>query len=196
MGEAKRKLAQQATNTKAFLSRFTGDAATIASVAYRFFDRFIVRERFTGGCYFTTFFLKQVLLREYGIKTEAVVGYVNDGEGAIMASHAWLEFNGKKTDLTLHVVDDPSATPPGDVVIMGEVLKKGVATYTYHHEPDDAAMNALSELRRMAPELGSALDAKEVEHAQMKARTRDESLMDAYLRAAPYRLDRIIQRIK
>ncbi len=53
-----------------------------------------------GGLpYRISFFLQEFLRETHDISVDVVVGYVNDGESDIMASHAWLEYNGKKLTL-------------------------------------------------------------------------------------------------
>ena len=47
-----------------------------------------------GCCYRATLFIKYHLELRYGIRGEAIVGYVNDGTDELYCSHAWLETDG------------------------------------------------------------------------------------------------------
>jgi hypothetical protein len=113
-------------------ARYAGQTAgerVVADVAERLFNRFIKPAESTGMCYRLTFFL-HLYLADKGVQTVPVVGYINDGSDDIMISHAWLEFGGKKTDLTLGITEDPDLNPVGNVIILDQILFSGL-TYTY-----------------------------------------------------------------
>jgi hypothetical protein len=134
----------------------------------------------------TSFFLNAFLRRERDIRTELVVGWINDGTGPTMASHAWIEYRGKKTDIALTLTEHPEAQPPGPLTILGETWIPGKATYTYHLEPSSDAVDALTRMRRkLPPAFATAIAAKEEEHLQMHARSLNSALVDAYLNDAP-----------
>lgn len=184
MGEAKKKKQQQQQDESRFLSQFQGTDAIVAQVALRLYQRFVLPTRFVGGCYHLTFFLEAHLRRRHSIKSEAVVGFVNDGDGPITSSHAWLETEGKPTDLALSLTHD-AAVPTGSVLIAGREFKSGVAQYTYHRQRDAEALRALIELEKMDGRYSAAIAAKEQEHALMCARSQSAELIDEYLLGAP-----------
>lgn len=184
MGEAKKKKQQQQQDARRFLSQFQGTDAILAQIALRLYQRFVLPARFVGGCYHLTFFLEAHLRRRHSIKSEAVVGFVNDGEGPIMSSHAWLETEGKPTDLALGLTHD-TAAPTGSVLIAGHEFKSGVARYTYHRQRDADAVRALVELEKMDGRYLAAIAAKEREHALMSARSKSADQIDEYLFGAP-----------
>lgn len=72
-----------------------------------------------GACYRASMFLKLFLEQEHGIAGEAVVGFVNDGTDELYASHAWFEFHGLRTDLTLCRPMHPEVQQRGPLVIHG-----------------------------------------------------------------------------
>jgi hypothetical protein len=73
-----------------------------------------------------------------------VVGYVNDGTDDIMISHAWLDYNGKKTDVTLANTERPDMTPVGQVIVLNRVVRNG-HEYTYHLEQSPNGLAAETE---------------------------------------------------
>ena len=101
------------------------------------YERFIVAMHATGMCYRMTFFLSTYLRREHSITAPVVVGYVHDGTGDVMTSHAWIEFDGKKTDISLTMTDEPSVQLQGQLIVLDQVLKAGHA-YTYDRAQDEA----------------------------------------------------------
>ena len=85
---------------------------TIAVVAQATYDRVVVGMSMTEACYNLAFFLQEHLRRKHEIQTEVVVGWINDGQWEGAASHAWLEYHGKKTDISLHRRHIRIASPP------------------------------------------------------------------------------------
>jgi len=169
-----------------WLKDISAEERTIVRVALSTFDLFIRPNQFSGGCYLISFFLKAYLRREYGIPTEAIVGWVNDGTGPIMVSHAWLEYRGKKIDLTLNITETPDVQIPGPVLILDMVLVSGQTTYTYHREPSARALAAYAEIYKRVPEsMRNILLKKEQEHLLMLSTARSEELMTAFLENAP-----------
>lgn len=111
----------------------------VVKAATQTYERFIVATQATGMCYRMAFFLSTYLLREHSINAPPVVGYVHDGTGDVMASHAWIEFNEKKTDISLTMTDEPSVQLQGQLIVLDQVLKEGHA-YTYHRSQNEAAL--------------------------------------------------------
>ncbi|WP_288200080.1 hypothetical protein [uncultured Pleomorphomonas sp.] len=184
MGEAKSRTKQYEQTKQSLLASCDGDAKVVAGSAIKLFERFILPKHYTRGCYLVTMVLHRFLAEEHGIATIPVVGYVNDGTDDIMISHAWLEFDAMKTDLTLNVVEHPDVIRPGDVVVLDTVLRPGVLHYSYHRE---RPAEAIAVVNRMLSDPASANIArhKEIEHEAMLVRSRDASLMDAYIAGAP-----------
>ncbi|WP_234839078.1 RlpA-like double-psi beta-barrel domain-containing protein [Sinorhizobium medicae] len=105
MGQAKQRGQSYDMAKQRLLDRHDGPSKTVAATAINLFDRFILPRRFTGACYQVTMTLQKYFSEKHGITTEAVVGYVNDGTDDIMISHGWLEYEGMKIDLGLHLVE-------------------------------------------------------------------------------------------
>lgn len=180
MGQAKQRKKQ----LEKVKGSFSGDAKIIAEAALKLFEGFILPNQYVGGCYLVTMTLCRFLEDEHGIKTTPVVGYINDGTDDVLISHAWLEFEGKKTDLTLNVVEQATGARPGPVLVHDQIARTGTLEYSYHLErsPEDLLM--IQELIN-DPRFGAAVRAKEEEHLTMSARVRNRALMDAYLNQAP-----------
>jgi len=179
MGEAKRqeKAYQKARND--LFASSNEEARIVGKTATALFDGFILPNRFTGGCYITTMVLHLFLKREYEIDTKPVVGFVNDGTDNIMISHAWLEYEKQKTDLTLHVTERPDIQLQGPLLVLDRVLRPGRVTYSYHLTRPPEGILALQEMH------ASVVARKELEHQQMLARAANEELLIAYVDGAP-----------
>ncbi|MCB1470697.1 MAG: hypothetical protein KDK08_26890 [Rhizobiaceae bacterium] len=187
MGQAKRKQKAYAEAKERLLSSCTGEAKTVAVTSIALFEKFILQKSYTGGCYLTTMMLHRYLKEEHAIETTPVVGFVNDGTDNIMISHAWLEHEGQKTDLTLHLTEHPEAQLPGALLVLDHVLRPGLVNYSYHLERSPEAYAALEPLRR-DPTTAAIVAHKEAEHQTMLARANNQDLMTAYIDGAPVEL--------
>jgi len=150
-----------------------------------------------GACYRASLFLKLFLEQELGIAANAVVGFVNDGTDELYASHAWLEFRGQRTDLTLCRPMSPEVQKRGQLVIHGRVIAEGWARYTYHmHQPAEGLR--VIERMRSDPLTRSMFAEQEELHLRMVATARDNALIRAFLDGAPDGLtyDRIAAAVK
>lgn len=179
MGEAKKRSARDA----AFRSGLTPDEAIVADTALAVHRKFLVPNEASGMCYRMAFFLAEYLLDRHGLQAEPKVGYVYDGEGDIMTSHAWLIYNGKKTDISLTRTQF-SGVPTGALLILDHEVSTGAAHYSYHDDRSPEAVMAAMALMQ-DPHVGPIVRHKESEHSQMKAREGSSPLRRAYLDMAP-----------
>jgi hypothetical protein len=184
MGEAKERARAYEQAKARVLQDLEGEALIVAKTAITVFEKFILPGRHTAGCYLITMVLNRFLATEHGIVTDPVVGYVNDGTDDIMISHAWLEHNGLKTDLTLNILDPYLGAEPGSLLVQDYVLRTGVLDYSYHRNRTAPALLAIQGMLR-DPALTALVRHKEVEHQEMLARSRTPLLMNAFLDAAP-----------
>jgi hypothetical protein len=136
------------------------------------------------------------LAQRFHIHVDPVVGYVNDGEGEVMASHAWVEFGAKKIDLSLTLTERPDIQPSGPLLVLDRPLTKGRAVYTYHRERGPSAARQVQELMK-DPTFRDALLHKEAEHERMGMIARDRTLMLQYLDSAPdgFGYEQLAQRV-
>lgn len=185
MGEAKRR-ADAFKRAKADLfASIDGDEAgrLVADTALAFHERFILAKRYNSGCYLTTMFLHRYLREEHGLVTDPIVGYVNDGTDDIMISHAWIELDGRKTDVTLSVVD-PKISMSGGLLILDTEIVPGQASYSYHHQMNAAGDAANAAL--VAAGMGGLLRHKQQEHRLMLHIMADPKRMaDHHAKAPP-----------
>jgi hypothetical protein len=150
-----------------------------------------------GACYRASLFLKLFLEQEHSIDANAVVGFVNDGTDGLYASHAWLEFRGQRTDLTLCRPMSPEVQKRGQLVVHGQVISEGWLYYTYHmHRPPEGLRvihNLMSD-----PSTRPMVAEQEDLHLRMVATSKDNALIRAYLDDAPDGLtyDRIAAAVK
>ena len=198
MGEAKRRsqaiklLQEQERNWRVSLHN---EEQEIALIAERLYERLVKGRRYSGGCYHLAFFMTEFLERQNIIVTP-VVGWVNDGTWDGVASHAWIEFSGKKTDVSLAYTDHPDAQPPGSVIILDFELRKGASVYTYYADNHPDAQEALISLRNNR-ELDAIRDHKEAEHQRMLGIANSRTMMQ-HLSGAPagLRYEDLVQLMK
>lgn len=133
MGDAKRRakeideLKKQAAVWRESLSP---DEQTILQLAERLDERLIRGLKFSEGCYHLAFFMTKYLSTK-GVTVTPKIGWVNDGTWQGMTSHGWIEYNGKKTDISLGCTSNPDAQPIGSMIVLDRVLRKGTADYRY-----------------------------------------------------------------
>lgn len=186
MGEAKRRRAEIEAIKNAYvawLSTLSPIEHCIAQTAKLAHERIVERMGVTGACYLLAFFLGQYLRREKSVEVETVIGYVNDTTSALMSSHAWIEYNGKVTDISLTRTEYAQAQPRGHLLILGRIVYPGEVAYSYHRERSPEALDFLRGLEKLGP-LGP-IQHKEQEHQQMASASRSDSGALAYLNAAP-----------
>jgi len=185
MGEAKRRSAEIAAmkeRVNNWRVTLTAEEKFICDLAERIDERLVRGRSFTEGCYNLSFFMADYCARA-GINVDPVVGFVNDGSWPGMTSHAWIEYQGKKTDTSLTLTSNSKAQPSGGLLVHDFLLTKGVAAYTYHRDDSAAAKEGI-EWMRGDPELASVWVRKLAEHKFMYdiAQNRDFA---RYFDAAP-----------
>lgn len=188
MGEAaRRKTAANATRMRRheWLATLSGDDAVVAEVALDVYEKIVLGYGLTHGCYLLAFFLHKYFLENFGIKVEVVVGWVNDGlwEGA--TSHAWVEYNGKKVDISLHRTSDSRLVPPGALTILDQAIEAGQAVYSYWRELPAANARYLQMKSQEEHQFAVIFKHKNLEHQRMLAYTAMVAGSDAYFAAAP-----------
>lgn len=182
------KLGQAKQNAKlldGWKNTLSLDERTVFDVAFRLHNNVIKPRKSTGMCYHSVFFLYLYLKEKHGITASPVIAYVNDGTDHIFISHAWLEFNGKRTDVSL-AVTDPRIGLAGQLIILDRVFKSG-HEYGYFHEIPEVGLKQNEALR-----LGGSrtlLERKEKEHAAMLKRVDDDDAIRSYLDAEPSGFD-------
>ncbi len=181
MGHAKRR----ADENKQWINSLTPQERVIADTADRLLNRVLKPMGATGMCYRMTFFL-HLYLAELGIQSTPVIGYINDGTDDIMISHAWLGYNGRKTDVTLANTEHPDISPIGQVIVLDRVIQNG-HTYSYHLVQSAKGLAAEVSMLR-DPASAEVVNTKRDEHSAMLTRARDASAMRAFLDSAPDRM--------
>lgn len=179
MGEAKKRAARLAE----WRNGLSEPERIIVSAATQTYERFIVATQATGMCYRMAFFLSTYLRREHSITAPVVVGYVHDGTGDVMTSHGWIEFDGKKTDISLTMTDEPSVQLQGQLIVLDQVLNEGHA-YTYHRAQDEAALRALEAIYA-DPRFRQLAERKDREHEMMSDIASDPEKILNFLNGAP-----------
>lgn len=188
MGEAARRKATIAalkTRNTEWLNSLSPEERVIATVAQATYDRVVVGMSMTEACYNLAFFLQEHLRRQHNIQTEVVVGWINDGEWDGAASHAWLEYQNKKTDISLHKTSRPDAQPSGDLIILDNVVKRGDCHYTYWRELPAAAEEELRQMGSSSHEVAEIIAHKDREHAKILALAKLPNGAEEYFREAP-----------
>ncbi len=178
MGQAK----QRARKQEQWKEALNDEEKTIAEASEGLLLKFLSPSGSTGMCYRMTFFL-HLYFAEKGILTEPIVGYINDGTDEIQISHAWLEYRGRKVDLTLSQTERPDINPRGQVLILDHVAKNG-HVYFYSRVKNEKA----AEVERgwlSDPRLSTLVLHKDLEHREMLKRSLSTGEMRTFLDAAP-----------
>ena len=181
MGEAKRKGNQFAL----WRDNLSAEEKVILSVAQATYARFVVPSNATGMCYRLAIFLSTYLQQRHYIQAPAIVGYVNDGLGDVMVSHAWIEYNNKKTDISLTISEHPDHIPTGPIIILDQQFSAGDVQYTYHYGQTQAGLQAEIELLQDNSYSAQIVAQKRNEHAMMQLIVKDYDSQRAYLDRAP-----------
>lgn len=175
MGEAKRK----AASVTKWLDGLPVEERIVFDTASDLFNKLIKPENISRMCYHSVFFLHEYLKNKHSIITTPIIGYVNDGTDDVMMSHAWLEFHGKKTDVSIAVTADPDMWPMGELIILDQVMKSG-HKYTYHSEMTESGLQAMMRMSNQ-----KIVTHKMEEHAIMTARSKNPDLIRPYLDGDP-----------
>jgi hypothetical protein len=188
MAEAHRRAAgivDERAAQAAWLESLQPAQRTVADIALRLHSNFVVPKRLVAACYPLAFFLCLYLWREHQVRTRAVVGFVCDETSPVQMSHAWVELDGAKTDVSLTITERPRYVPTGALLILDRVMQRGTASYTYHltESPESIQADAADAKRHAGAR--EVREMKEVEHAQMLARASDDAAMSAWLSGAP-----------
>lgn len=188
MGEAARRKNEieklKSRNTD-WLNTLSPDERTIADVARATHEKIVVRLGMTEGCYNLAFFLYEHLRRQYGINVKIVVGWINDGTWDGGASHAWIEYEEKKVDVSLTKTSHPDVQPPGDMILLDHVFQKGEATYTYWNELPEEVAAKLTKMAETDPHISFLMAHKDKEHERIKLLSLTQEGVDEYFRQIP-----------
>ena len=160
--------------------RSSDSATVIASAALGLVANFHPSE---GACYRCAFFLRLFLKEHFDVDGEAVVGFVNDGTNKLYYSHAWFEYKGRKTDLAISRPLTHSA-PTGPLTIHGVDFLPG-HSWTYHRHRTAEGERLEKMMRNSGHYLVPIMGAKDLEHAAMVERSKDDDLIRSFLNQAP-----------
>lgn len=188
MGEAKRRaneIAKFKAQQSRWLANLTPAEKVILQLSQRLEERLVRAQGFTEGCYHLAFFMTRYLA-DKGVVVTPIIGWVNDGTWDGVASHAWVEYEGRITDVSMTRTSHPEQQPPGSMIVLDQILKKGRAEYTYYKNDDHRALKAAA-IQRFDPQLGPIQAQKDVHHRQMLkiAELGHLERIDDYLAGAP-----------
>ena len=162
-----------------FRETLSSDEAIVFDVSSEVFERFVSPTMFSEGCYRLSFLTTCLLDDMFGITVEPVVGYCCDGEDDLMFSHAWVEMNGKKIDLSLLYNAPHLKIKPGEVLILDHVLMRGVK-HTYHRERTPEAIEYINAAME-DPDMKERIEKQITLHRNMVEISRSLPLMRIYL---------------
>lgn len=165
-----------------WLSTLSPGAQFVARTAIALNVNLVEAKPLVGGCYHLAFFLFEYLRSIAGIDVVPIVGWVNDGRDDFMISHAWIEFEGKVTDVSLTKTEYPEEQLSGALVVHGHEIRPGQIQYTYHKA---RTANALFALRGIDPVEAAELEAL---HEAMVAVSISPKKIRKYLKSAPREL--------
>lgn len=188
MSESKRRKAEieeLKQSHEQWVSELTPEERVVAAISERAHARIVRRMELVSACYLLAFFLHELFAEDYGIRTDLIVGWINDGEWPGVASHAWLEMGGKKIDISLGKMDLPESQPVGDVIVLDRVVRPGAARYTYYREAPAEALAYIDEAIRKGEIPAAIVEAKNLEHAYMLELSKTPGGVKRYLSGAP-----------
>lgn len=188
MGEAKRRkveIAALKAKDANWLASLQPEERIVAEVSLATYNKVVVGLEMTEGCYNLAFFLNEYFRQKHDIGVNVVVGWINDGSWEGAASHAWVEYQGKKIDIALHKTSHPDIQPSGDLIILDHIARSGTVPYTYWQTLPDRAARALEQMRSETPELEAIIVHKETEHRKMLELASKQGGAREYLRQAP-----------
>lgn len=161
MGEAKRRKAEISglhAAEQAWREGLSSEEGLIVALAERVVERIVLGRNFTEGCYHLAFFMAH-FLEQRGVHVTPVVGWISDGTWEGLASHAWIEYEGKKVDVSLVRTSDRENQPYGEMLVLGRVLRKGDVAYQYF-QPGDPEIDLRNERVRSMPMLKVVFEHK------------------------------------
>jgi hypothetical protein len=170
MGETTRARNQRATRKSRgndWLSRLDTQEKVVSFVAVTAFEKLILPFQMTGGCYYFAFFLRRFLKEEFGIQVDMVVGWVLT-EISIPIPHAWIEFKGKKTDISMGAAKKPNGDFAAPVIIHDFVFRAGGFNLSYVKEISHADRTTHVEASN-DPNFGPAYREYDETHRQILA---------------------------
>ena len=188
MGKAsRRKLEKSALKAEKtlWIDTLTQEEKVIARVSQAAYENIVLGLGMTEGCYNLAFFLYEHLRFKYGISVKVVIGWINDGLWAGASSHAWVEYQGKKIDISLNKTSHPEVQPSGDLIILDHIVEKGSAKYTYWESLPEASKKALDLIAEENPKLAILIKHKDVEHNRMIKLSESQVGVDEYFRSVP-----------
>lgn len=171
MGEAKHRKREIETlrTAKSRISKLVGQERVVAEVAIATFEHIVKGHDMVNGCYQLAFFLSEYLLRERQIETNRILGWVTNAQTLSYGmAHAWIEFNGQITDVSIFNNERPDILLPGTVLAQGITYREGITEYKYHVElplENRALRDALAET---SPAHLIAMKSKEDELSWLK----------------------------
>ncbi|MBK8185994.1 MAG: hypothetical protein IPK77_01320 [Cellvibrio sp.] len=158
----------------------------VASFAGKVHRILVKKHGLNSACYLLTFFIYKYCKEVIGIETKIVIGWVNDGTWNGVSSHAWIEYNGKKIDVSLSVTADETISPSGDAVVLDEIIESGSVSYSYFYDVPESAKNTYAQLKKSAnQQILNFINSKEKEHKMMKEISRSDTLIDQFFDNAP-----------
>ncbi|MDZ3991770.1 hypothetical protein [Pseudomonas sp. Teo4] len=187
MGQARqrKRMAQQfEVLGREWLLSLSSEERVIVDTATRIHRHIVMEGGMWGGCYHLSFFLKRYLKKEKNIEVDVLVGWVGEGSWDGVASHAWVEFNGRKIDIALSRTENPDILPTGAFIVLDRVLLEGMTQYRYYPEIPEHAKEALIQLA-LLPETSEQSRLAHARHRQMLSMVDDEEAIDEYLRQVP-----------
>lgn len=119
--------------------------------------------------------------------TDPVIGFLGADDQIAQVSHAWVEFNGKKTDLSLAYRENVLAgdqMAPGEVLILDHVVRPGVR-HVYTREETAASLANKCRLRQKSPRLASIFEEEVTRHEIQETHGQSLETILAFLNDTP-----------
>jgi len=139
-----------------------------------------------SACYLLAFFIYKYCKEVLNAETKIIIGWVNDGTWSGVSSHAWVEYNGKKIDVSLSGTADEKLYPTGDAIVLDRTIESGNVSYSYYYAVPSTAANAYAELKKSANQQTlEFMSSKEREHKKMKEIASNDAYINQFFENAP-----------
>jgi len=144
------------------LKQMTTEERTIAELVLIVNEYITFRYKIANGCYHNAIFIREYLYKNFNIRVDIVVGWASSTEIRHLFSHAWIEYNGKKTDPILWGACGVTGDYSGNFLIHDHIYQRGAVNFIYQKDLTEKQLNEIKKL------IGTNADFRESINSQFE----------------------------
>jgi hypothetical protein len=166
----------------------TNEERTIADLVLIVNEYITLRYKIAHGCYHNAIFIREYLYKNFNIHVDIVVGWASSTEIGHLLSHAWIEYNGKKTDPILWGACGAIGDFSGNFLIHDLIYQRGAFDFVYQKTLTEKQLNEINKLMHENAEFRESIKSEfelnqffnnvVVDHNEM---TKYDSALDSFL---------------